>query len=120
MRQAAYEKLPIIIDKILNEYVDKIIVLYGKHTTNIILYGSYARGCFTQESDLDIMILVDLTGDEIKGYSSKLSELTFDINLDNDVMLMPIVKKEEHFKYWLPVYPFYNNVYNEGVTLYAA
>ena len=32
---------------------------------DILLYGSYARGDFRPDSDIDIMILVDLSDDEI-------------------------------------------------------
>lgn len=66
------------------------------------------------------MILVDLIDEEIKKYSDSLSDFTFNMNLENDLLLMPIVKNEEHFKYWSKVYPFYTNVQNEGVLLYAS
>jgi hypothetical protein len=46
--------------------------------------------------------------------------MTYDTNLDHDVMIMPIVKNEDHFNYWMPTYPFYNNVSKEGVALYEA
>ena len=84
------------------------------------MYGSYARGEQTKTSDIDIMILVDLDELAIKKYADQLSDVTYDINLDYDVMIMPIVKNEEHFYYWISVYPFYNNVEREGVELYGA
>ncbi|MDE5717005.1 MAG: nucleotidyltransferase domain-containing protein, partial [Lachnospiraceae bacterium] len=40
-----------------------------------ILYGSYARGDFHKDSDVDIMVLVDLPNDQIESYSDMLSEL---------------------------------------------
>jgi hypothetical protein len=66
------------------------------------------------------MILVDLDDLEIKKYADELSDMTYDMNLDYDVMIMPIVKNEKHFNYWLESYPFYNNVSKEGVALYGA
>lgn len=33
--------------------------------------------------------------------------------------IMPIVKNINHFQYWLPADPFYKNVKNEEVELYA-
>ena len=57
---------------------------------------------------------------EIKDYDAKLSDITFDINLDNDLMIMPIVKNENHFRKWIEAYPFYRNIEKEGVKLYAA
>lgn len=108
-----------IIRNILSQYTNELRKIYGTHLKSIILYGSYARGDFTPDSDIDIMILVDLSDFEIKEYSEKLSRVTFDINLDNELLLMPIVKNVDHFQYWVENYPFYSNVRNEGVSLYA-
>ncbi len=108
------------IQKILDSYTEEIKRIYGQHLHKILLYGSYARGEETRGSDIDIMILVDLDEFSIKNYVDSLNEVTFDMNLDNDIMLMPIVKNEEHFEKWISFYPFYRNVSQEGVALYAA
>ncbi|WP_448902672.1 nucleotidyltransferase domain-containing protein [Eubacterium sp.] len=109
-----------IIWTTLQEYTKEIKKVYGSHLKNVILYGSYARGDQTDDSDIDIMILVDLDDKNIKDYETKLSDITFDINLDNDLMIMPIVKNQNHFKRWIDAYPFYRNIEKEGVNLYAA
>ena len=72
------------------------------------------------DSDIDIMILVALSDDEIRNMGRALSDLTFDYNFDNDLEIMPIVKNADHFHKWVRAYPFYNYVINEGVELYAA
>lgn len=112
--------MPAQMKTVLQEYIEQIQKIYGSHLASIILYGSYARGDARSDSDIDIMILVDLSDDEIREYSEKLSQVTFDINLDNDVMIMPIVKNISHFRTWIPSYPFYRNIYQEGVRLYGA
>ncbi len=105
---------------LLDQYILEMKSIYGLHLQKIILYGSYARGDFTQESDIDIMILVNMSEEEIAEKRHELSDITFDYNFDNDIQIMPIVKNVEHFNRWLGAYPFYNNVQNEGVELYAA
>ena len=86
----------------------------------MILYGSYARGDFRPDSDIDIMILVDLTDLEIEKYRKHLSWITFDFNDEHDTDIKPIAKSDAHFKKWLSAYPFYANVRKEGVELYGA
>lgn len=86
----------------------------------IILYGSYARGDFRPDSDIDIMILLDLSDIDIKKYRHQLSDMTFDFNMDYDVDIKPIAKSEEHYRKWVDNYPFYSNVNREGVRLYVA
>lgn len=86
----------------------------------IILYGSYARGDFHPDSDIDIMILLDLSDIDIKKYRHQLSDMTFDFNMDYDVDIKPIAKNEEHYRKWIDNYPFYSNVNRGGVRLYVA
>lgn len=105
---------------VLFQYVNRIHEIYGRELKAVILYGSYARGDYTESSDIDIMILVDSSEDTIKQKGRMVSDITFDFNLDHDILIMPIVKNINHFQYWLPADPFYKNVKNEGVELYAA
>lgn len=109
-----------ILNELLKKYVDDVHGLYGSRLKTIILYGSYARGDFKPNSDIDIMILVDLTDEEIRKKGRLLSDITFDYNFDNDLEIMPIVKNLDHFNKWMRAYPFYNNIKKEGVELYAA
>ena len=80
------------LTKVLKKYVEDVHKIYGDKLRTIILYGSYARGDFGPDSDIDIMILVDLSDDEIRRKGHMLSDLTFDYNFDHDLgsnVLMP-------------------------------
>lgn len=112
--------MPVTIQSLLNQYIEALTKIYGTHLKSVILYGSYARGDYTRDSDIDIMILLDLTDIEIKRFRHELSELTYDFNMDNDIDIKPIAKSEEHFKKWVSAYPFYSNVEKEGVRLFDA
>ncbi|MBO5095242.1 MAG: nucleotidyltransferase domain-containing protein [Lachnospiraceae bacterium] len=107
------------MESLLERYISEIRKIYGLHLRKVILYGSYARGDFRQDSDVDIMILLDLSDLDLKAYSQKLSYMTYDFNLDNDLDIKPIAKSEEHFKKWIANYPFYANIHKEGVVLYG-
>ena len=80
---------------LIEEYVEAIKKIYGSHVRQIILYGSYARGDFRPDSDVDIMILVDMSDLELKAYAQQLSYMTYDFNMDNDLDIKPIAKSEE-------------------------
>ena len=108
------------VQAILTDYLSAVREIYGSHLKRVILYGSYARGDYTTESDVDIMILVDLEESEMDAYSDALSELGFEYNVEHDIWMMPVVKNIEHFQYWKSAYPFYKNVQEEGVILYEA
>lgn len=112
--------MPQSMQSLIEKYVLEIKKIYGVHLRQIILYGSYARGDFKGDSDVDIMILVDISDLELKRYSQNLSYMTYDFNLDNDIDIKPIAKSEAHFRKWVVNYPFYANIQKEGVILYGA
>ena len=105
---------------LMKQYIAQVLEIYGSHLRKVILYGSYARGDSRPDSDVDIMILLDISDWELKAYSQKLSYMTYDFNMDNDLDIKPIAKSEEHFEKWVVNYPFYANVNREGVVLYGA
>lgn len=112
--------MSVVIQGLLEQYTRALKEIYGLHLKSVILYGSYARGDYTAESDIDIMILLDLTDMDIKNYCHELSEMTYDFNMDNDLDIKPIAKNEKHFQKWVKVYPFYANIHKEGVKLFDA
>ena len=111
--------IPQSTEKIIQEFIDRVNKLLGKRVKKIILYGSYARGDYNENSDIDIMILTDLTNEEIIEYRELVSNIAFDIEFDTnfEVMISPLVKNIEKFEYWLKALPFYMNVQREGVVL---
>ena len=109
-----------VIEDLLKNYIADVQKIYGSHLKQIILYGSYARGDFTPDSDVDVMLLVDLPEDRLDESADMLSEIGFDYNVAHDIWFMPIVKNIDHFRYWCKSYPFYSNVVKEGISLYEA
>jgi len=51
--------------ELVSQYVEVLCKIYGKHLKTVILYGSYARGDYTKDSDIDIMVLLDLSDIDI-------------------------------------------------------
>ena len=112
--------MSLTVQMILSKYVSELEKIYGAYLKSVILYGSYARGDFSEESDIDIMILLDLDDMLIKKYRHELSRITYDFNMDYNIDIKPIAKSQEHFEKWEDTYPFYKNVKNEGVKLFGA
>ena len=108
------------IQRLLKMYAEGISGIYDKDLKSILLYGPYARGDFREDSDMDIMILVDLSEEEIQKTRRKVSDYTYDFNEEHGVDIMPLVKNEKHFNQWLRAYPFYNNIKREGIEIYAS
>ncbi|HJC64580.1 MAG TPA: nucleotidyltransferase domain-containing protein [Candidatus Blautia merdavium] len=85
---------------------------------SIILYGSVARGTNTEESDVDIALIMH--GKLDFDTEDKLSDFIVDMNLKYDKVFSVIDIDIAHFRKWINVLPFYQNVEREGVVLWKA
>lgn len=66
----------------LKELVDGILAIFDTQVVRIVLYGSYARGTNTSESDVDVALLLD--GNLSEKTEDKLSDLFVGLNLKYD------------------------------------
>ena len=111
--------MPNSISNILNEFTNKVKILLGDRVKKIILYGSYARGDYTKNSDIDVMILTDLNFQEIEEYRDKISDIAYDIEEKNNfnIVISPLIKNIDKYNKRINVIPFYMNVQKEGVII---
>ena len=105
------------VKNVLKEFVVKVEKILKYKINKIILYGSYARGDYSENSDLDIMILTDLSEDEIVDKRTEVWDVASDVGLENNIMISVILKNIEDYNYWLDTLPFYMNVKKEGVVI---
>lgn len=109
--------MPNSINQIISIFNEKVKEVLGNRLKKIILYGSYARGDFNNSSDVDIMILTDCTFEEIEEYRDIISDIAFDIELENGIVISPIIKNIDKYNARVNFVPFYKNVKKEGVVL---
>jgi len=94
-------------------------LIFGDRLRKIILYGSYARGDHTNDSDLDIMVLADFEESEKTTLEKQVCKIASDASLDHDVTICMLLNNEDLFRSRLHISPFYRNVISEGVEIYA-
>lgn len=110
---------PAKINRLLEKFMTNVNDIFGDRAKKIILYGSYARGDFNKNSDIDIMILTDLENDEIPEFQDKIWDCAYDIEAENNIIVSVLVKNIDRFNYWIEALPFYMNIQKEGVVLNA-
>ena len=82
------------IREILKEFREEIEKLYRKRLKSIILYGSWARGDATEESDIDVLVVLE--GEVIPGKEiDRMIDIITEINLKHGVLISvyPISEK---------------------------
>lgn len=112
--------MPDLIRNIVYAFALQVRKKLGSRLSKIILYGSYARGDFRENSDVDVMILVrGMSEEEIREVEEQLCDISFDIELEKGIHISAILKDEEQFVAWENTLPFYYNVRQEGVEISA-
>lgn len=107
------EKIREVVDKFAQE-AKKI---YGTKLQEIILYGSCARGDFDSDSDIDILILLNVPPDSIGSERKRILDISDQLDLDYDVVLAPVIQNYALYQKYIPVSVFYQNVEREGVKI---
>ncbi len=108
------------LKQLLDELIHNVIPIFDKKLKRVILFGSYARGDYDEESDIDVMFLIN---DETKTLSSKyrkpVRRIIADIDLKYGVLLCSVLQNEQDFYACVHSIPFYHNVEKEGIILYG-
>jgi predicted nucleotidyltransferase len=107
------------IQTVTRRVIDEILNLFDVKVYKIILYGSYARGDFTPESDVDIMILLNCDKKEVISYRNKVSILSSRLCLENDIEISILLRDRESYERAVDILPFYRNIAKEGVVMYG-
>lgn len=102
---------------ILTEVSDKAKQLLGERLDAVVLYGSYARGDYDEESDIDIMVRVKCSRSELREYRLAFADIASDLSLTHDVTVSILVYDTETFNKYRMAMPFLKNVEKDGVNV---
>ena len=108
-----------ILNIITSKVVEAAKESLGDKLDKVILYGSYARGDYDDESDIDIMILADIPREYCWKERMKISGLTSWLDLEYNVLVSLHVVDNATFDKYVNVLPFYLNLLKDGVELSA-
>lgn len=103
------------IEPILNEFKQELQKLYGNRLASLILFGSYARGDFNEDSDIDLMVL--LTDEHVSTFTEirRITDIETALLLKYGVVLSPIPVSSK--KYQTSSIPVYQEARRDGITV---
>ena len=105
-------KVPARIRKLMKEFKEGLIRIYGDRLKAVYLYWSYARGDYRPGSDVDVMIMLK----DYRNYweeHRRSSQLASDISLEYDVTVSRLIVKESQWQE--SVMPVIRNIHKDGV-----
>ena len=104
--------------KELKKMSKELSQIYGDSLRRIVLYGSYARGEQTGESDIDIAILLN---DKVDAkVHDKVLDVLVDYELEMGLTLSTVPIEYFNYSQWKNSLPFYKNIDKEGIILWKA
>lgn len=107
------------VAKVLKEIEHQMVRLFENKLDSVILYGSCAREENTEESDIDVMILVNEDEVILKKYEDKITDIMVDLSLESGVVVSLYLESIDNYRERVKVLPFLMNVERDGIKLYG-
>ena len=109
------EKLNKTEKKAINELIENLKEANGDNLVKVILYGSKARGNSTQDSDIDIMVVLKDNIDVMKE-RFKVYDIVWSVCYVYDLLISVIIKnKSDYDKFDTSLL---KNIRDEGIELW--
>lgn len=107
------------LKEIIRIMADTYCQIFGDAIEQILLYGSYARGDNTVDSDIDLVAIVRGDRQILQNKLKQVWDVSSDLELQYDVIISPtVIPYDEYIKYKEDV-PYYRNIQKEGVNIVA-
>lgn len=99
-----------IITEIVNAYKET----YGADLRDIILYGSYARGDYDDQSDVDFAAIVSGNRLDLQNKLERVLDKAAVVGVKNDAVISPVVIPYDEYVKYKTMLPYYRNIDKEG------
>ncbi len=104
------EKIKVII----NEFKKALKIIYADNLKQVILFGSYARGSFHAESDIDLLVLLENMENPYNEID-KISNIKFEFMLKYNIIISCLFSDEKKMNQQTEL--VYFNIKNEGIII---
>jgi len=106
------------LQSMLSEATESLRSALGNELRLIVLYGSYARGAATPDSDVDLLVVLRSATPALE---ETVSRIVYDVMWQRDFrfLLAAIVLAEQEYRQMIAKgYSFARNVQREGIVLW--
>lgn len=107
-----------LLDEMKKELVQGLTAIFQNNISMIILYGSAARNEATNESDIDIAVIIKKEMDNQT--KKRFVRWAADMDIRYEKVFSIVDIQEDNMNKWENVLPFYQNIRKEGIVLWKA
>ena len=105
------------LKKLLDDVAENSRNIFRDSLHSVILFGSYARGDYDEESDVDIFIIADVESDELHHFRKQINVLCGNLLMEYGVVVSIIEKDLKTYNRYADILPLYKNIAKEGVRI---
>ena len=106
------------LDNILNDLVSECSITFNAKLSDVRLFGSYARGDYDEDSDIDVMIILDMSDVEARKSLNDICRIVAMLELKYSVTISPVIYGKNEYD-TRKSFGFCKNVEKEGVSQYV-
>lgn len=109
----------VVIENVKREATESVKAVMGEDLIKVILYGSCARGDYTQDSDVDIALITVCDRMEAKRYSDKLAHISMQLAMKYFAVVNFVCLPYAEFMNKKSWYLYFQNIDSGGEVLYG-
>lgn len=102
---------------VVNTFARQLKSALGDKLNDVILYGSYARGDYEYGSDVDVMVILNVSQEETVSFREQIRDIAHQLEDKNEILLSTVIESADNFYKFRDASGFFKNVLNEGVKI---
>lgn len=81
----------------LAAFIHRLHQDYGANLLRVILFGSKARGDFDAQSDLDVLVVVHMSGEDYWQHWRRIIDMAWEVELAYSLVISSVIKNEHDY-----------------------
>jgi predicted nucleotidyltransferase len=103
---------------VLDDFIAECRTVFNEKLYDVRLFGSYARGDHNEESDVDVMVILDVNVNDVRKFRYDICRIAAKLELKYNVTISPVLYGKEEYDS-RKTFGFCRNVEAEGVSQYV-
>lgn len=106
-----------VINDVIRQYYIEAEQQFGSSLKAVVLFGSCARGDYDNESDIDLLVLLDIDTNELSHARKLMRPIADKLDLQYDVVISAVFQNYKIFDKYKEASGFYQNIEREGIII---
>lgn len=108
-----------LIDNVITDFAKMVQECVGKDVIQCRLFGSFARGDYDDDSDIDIILLANCDRKESEKYTNVLIDIVTELAMKYFVVVNTVCVPHREYEEKKKWYDLFANIEAEGCIIYG-